>query len=81
LLIRKIYGLALLMAIFSTVLPAFLMNAGIRKIGASSASIISTIGPIATLALAHFVLAEAITALQIAGTFLVLAGVYVVGKK
>lgn len=77
----KIYGLALLMAIFSTVLPAFLMNAGIRKIGASSASIISTIGPIATLALAHFVLAEAITALQIAGTFLVLAGVYVVGKK
>lgn len=76
-----IYILALIMAIFSTVLPAFFMNAGIRRIGASSASIISTIGPIATLMLAFFLLDEAITVTQLAGTFSVLAGVYVVGKK
>ncbi len=76
-----IYSLALIMAIFSTVLPAFLMNAGIRKIGASSASIISTIGPIATLGLAFFLLDEAITTMQLAGTALVLVGVYVAGKK
>ncbi|MDD2722412.1 MAG: DMT family transporter [Methylovulum sp.] len=76
-----IYVLAWVMAIFSTVLPSFFMNAGIRKIGASSASIISTTGPIATLVLAFFLLHEAITAMQLAGTFLVLSGVYVVSKK
>ncbi|WP_019866030.1 DMT family transporter [Methylovulum miyakonense] len=76
-----VYVLALVMAVFSTVLPSFFMNAGIRRIGASSASIISTTGPIATLALAFFILDEAITGTQLAGTFLVLAGVYVVSKK
>jgi drug/metabolite transporter (DMT)-like permease len=77
----RIYCLALIMAVFSTVLPAFFMNAGIRRIGASSAAIISTTGPIATLVLAFFVLNEAITVIQLFGTFLVLTGVYVVGKK
>ncbi|MCX7098139.1 MAG: DMT family transporter [Methylococcales bacterium] len=77
---ERVYGLALLMAIFSTVLPAFLMNAGIRRIGAGSASIISTLGPIATLILAYLFLGEAITPVQLAGTFFVLAGVYVVGR-
>ncbi len=76
----KVYTLALIMAVFSTVLPAFFMNAGIRRIGAGSASIISTTGPIATLVLAYFVLDEAISLLQVAGTLFVLAGVYVVGR-
>ncbi|MDD5276025.1 MAG: DMT family transporter [Methylovulum sp.] len=75
-----VYVLAGLMAIFSTVLPAFFMNAGIRRIGASSASIISTIGPILTLVLAFLVLDEAISYWQVAGTLLVLAGVYTVSK-
>jgi drug/metabolite transporter (DMT)-like permease len=77
---ERVYTLALIMAIFSTVLPAFFMNAGIRRIGAGSASIISTTGPIATLVLAYLFLGEAITALQLAGTFFVLAGVYVVSQ-
>ncbi len=77
----EIYGLVLIMAIFSTVLPAFFMNAGIRRIGASSASVISMTGPIATLVMAFFVLDEAITVLQLSGTIFVLAGVYLVGKK
>ncbi|MCF7988319.1 MAG: DMT family transporter [Methylovulum sp.] len=75
------YGLALIMAIFSTVLPAFFMNAGIRRIGASKAAIISTTGPISTLALAFFILNEPITLVQISGTLLVLSGVYWLGKK
>lgn len=66
--------------LFSTVLPAFFMNAGIRRIGAGSASIISTTGPIATLVLAYLLLGEAITSIQLAGTFFVLAGVYVVSR-
>ncbi|MCK9636128.1 MAG: DMT family transporter [Methylobacter tundripaludum] len=77
---ESVYWLALIMAIFSTVLPAFLMNAGIRRIGAGSASIISSIGPIGTLALAFLLLGETLTIAQLAGTALVLVGVYVVSR-
>jgi drug/metabolite transporter (DMT)-like permease len=75
-----VYKLAFIMAVFCTVLPAFFMNAGIRRIGAGSASIISTTGPIATLVLAYIVLGEPITPVQMAGTFFVLAGVYVISR-
>jgi drug/metabolite transporter (DMT)-like permease len=76
----KVYGLAFMMTVFSTVLPAFFMNAGIRRIGADAASIISTTGPIATLVMAFLVLDEAVTGLQLAGTLLVLSGVYVLSR-
>ena len=77
---KQVYGLTLLMAIFSTVLPAFLMNAGIRRIGSGTASIISSAGPIGTLLLAYIFLDEPLTLPQIIGTFLVLTGVYVASK-
>jgi len=77
---EDVYSLALVMAVFSTVLPAFLMNAGIRRIGAGSAAIISTTGPIATLMLAFIILDEAILPVQMLGTILVLAGVYTVTR-
>jgi len=76
----NVYWVALIMAIFSTVLPAFFMNAGIRRIGAGSASIISSTGPIGTLALAFLLLGETLTIAQLAGTALVLIGVYVVSR-
>lgn len=75
-----VYSLAFIMAIFSTVLPAFFMNAGIQRVGAGSASIISTTGPIATLVLAYICLDEAITLIQLVGTLFVLTGVYVVSR-
>ena len=76
----NVYWLALIMAIFSTVLPAFFMNAGIRRIGAGSASIISSTGPIGTLALAFLLLGETLTPAQLTGTALLLIGVYVVSR-
>lgn len=76
----NVYWLALIMAIFSTVLPAFFMNAGIRRIGAGSASIISSTGPIGTLVLAFLLLGETLTPAQLAGTSLLLIGVYVVSR-
>ncbi len=77
---EEIYVLAILMAAFSTILPAFLMNAGIRRIGSGTASIISSTGPIGTLFLAWFFLQEAISWAQIGGTFLVLTGVYIASQ-
>lgn len=76
----SVYSLALIMAIFSTVLPAFFMNAGIRRIGAGSAAILSSIGPIGTLLLAYWLLNEILSLAQLAGTVLVLFGVGVVNR-
>ncbi len=77
----NVYFLAVIMAIFSTVLPAFLMNAGIQRIGAGLTAIISSTGPVITLFLAFFLLGEKLTALQLAGTLVVLIGVYVVSRR
>ena len=76
-----VYALAAVMAIFSTVLPAFLMSAGIQRIGAGTAAIISSAGPVVTLILAYFLLAETMTGVQLAGTLPVLAGVFMVSRN
>ncbi|MHB1590245.1 MAG: EamA family transporter [Sulfuricella sp.] len=52
-----------------------LLSAGIRLIGSGHTSLIGSIGPVATIYLAHAFLNEAVSALQIAGSLLVLAGV------
>jgi drug/metabolite transporter (DMT)-like permease len=76
-----VYGLVLLMAVFSTVIPAFLFNAGMRRIGANPTSIISSIGPVITLFLAYLLLDETLAPLQLAGTVLVIAGVLIAGTR
>jgi drug/metabolite transporter (DMT)-like permease len=77
----QVYGLALLMAILSTVLPAFLLNAGMHRIGASATSIISSIGPVITLFLAYLLLDENMNAVQFAGTALIMAGAVIVATQ
>lgn len=73
-----VYSFGLAMAIFSTVAPAFLLALGIRHIGASRASLISSIGPITTIFLAYFFLNEPMSLVQIGGSALVLLGVLLV---
>ncbi len=73
----KVYALALLMALVATVVPAFLMNAGMQRIGAGPAAIIGTTGPVATLLLAWLLLGETLSALQLTGTALILGGVLI----
>lgn len=70
-----VYGLVLLMAIVSTVLPVILMSVGIRLIGSSHASMLGTVGPVATIFLGFAFLDEPITAIQLAGAALVMTGV------
>lgn len=76
-----VYWLALLMAVVSTVLPIVLTSEGIRRVGASHASIIASVGPIATIFLGFAFLGEAITAIQLAGAGLVLAGVLAISVR
>ncbi len=76
-----IYVLAFFMAVVSTVIPAFLMSAGIHHIGAGAASIISAMGPVMTIFLAYLILNEQLTTIQMLGAALVMAGVFVVSAK
>lgn len=73
-----VYQLSLAMAIFSTVLPVFMLSYAIRRIGSGSASLIGSIGPVSTIYMAYLFLNETISLLQIAGSSLVLAGVLVI---
>ncbi|MBI3771536.1 MAG: DMT family transporter [Gammaproteobacteria bacterium] len=75
-----VYGLALIMAVFSTVIPAFFMNAGIERIGAGPAAIISAVGPVITIFLAYLVLDEQLTFVQFLGATLVIAGALIVSR-
>lgn len=76
-----VYWLALLMAILSTVLPAFLVSEGIRRIGAGNAAIIGSVGPISTIVLAYVFLGERLAPIQWLGAFLVIGGVLVISLK
>lgn len=77
----RVYWLALAMALFSTVLPVFLLSYAIRRIGSGSASLIGSVGPVSTIFMAWLFLGEHISLLQIAGSALVLAGVLVVSMS
>jgi drug/metabolite transporter (DMT)-like permease len=73
--------LAATMAIFSTVLPVFMQMAAIERLGATRAAMISTLGPVATIALGAIVLHEPISSRQMMGTLLVLVGVRLAGRS
>jgi drug/metabolite transporter (DMT)-like permease len=74
----RVYELSIAMAIFSTVLPVFLLSYAIRRIGSGSASLIGSVGPVSTIYMAYLFLGEEMTALQIAGSSLVLCGVLII---
>jgi drug/metabolite transporter (DMT)-like permease len=66
------------MAVISTVLPAFLLAGAMKRVGATHTSIIGSIGPVSTIALAYWFLDESLSLMQMAGAVLVLAGVLMV---
>nr|WP_217343666.1 DMT family transporter [Noviherbaspirillum sp. L7-7A]MBV0877732.1 DMT family transporter [Noviherbaspirillum sp. L7-7A] len=76
-----VYGLSLVNAVFCTVLPVFLTMIAVARIGAPTVSLTGMVGPVSTLFLGAWVLGEPITAIQLAGTALVLAGIYLLSKK
>jgi drug/metabolite transporter (DMT)-like permease len=77
----KFWMYGILLAVVATVIPSFLISAGLKKMGANNVAIVSSIGPVSTLIQAHFILGEQIFAGQIIGTVLVIAGVLMIGWK
>ena len=70
----NIWGIGLMLGIFGTVLPSFLLNGGIARIGARATSSTASFGPVVTIVLAVAVLGEAFTWVHALGTGLVLLG-------
>ena len=62
-------------SIFATVIPSFLMNAGMARISSQAVAMISTISPLVTIILAIFILGEDFTFADAIGSTLVLVGV------
>lgn len=73
-----VYVYSFIMAVIATVIPSFLVSEGIRRIGASNASIVGSVGPISTIILAYIFLGERLGNLQILGTVIVIGGVLVI---
>lgn len=79
--IHGMWGYGLILAVVATVLPTFMLSAGLARIGSNNVAIISGIGPVSTILQAHWILGEGIHGGQIIGTVLVIAGVLLTGWK
>lgn len=77
----QVYGLSLAMAMFSTVLPVWLVSEAIRRIGAGPVALAGTSGPVVTMFLAWMLLDESIGPVQLLGAALVIVGVLVMSRK
>lgn len=70
----EIWACGLALGVFGTVLPSFLMNAGMARIGARATASTAAFGPVVTIVIAVIVLAEPFTLYHGIGTGLVLLG-------
>jgi len=81
----EVYWLSLVNGLLCTVLPVFMTMMAVQRIGAGAASQAGMIGPVSTLFFGAVFLSEPVTSWQLAGTVLVLAGIYLLsnmkGKK
>ncbi len=76
-----VYGWALAMALFATVVPVFAQSAAIRSLGAGSASLFGMVGPLLTIGFGWWLLDESISLAQMAGAGLVLIGILMVSRR
>ena len=76
----EVYGLSLVNGILCTVMPVFMTMIAVQRIGAGPASLAGMIGPVSTLFFGAVILSEPVTSWQLAGTALVLAGIYLLSK-
>ncbi len=72
----QVYGLSLINATLCTVVPMTAVMMSIKRLGSNIASQAGAIGPVATIFLGWFFLGEQISLLQIVGTTVVVAGIW-----
>lgn len=71
----RIWGLGIVLALFSTLLPSFLVNIAIGRIGPQATAAMGMLSPIATIVLAIWWLGEPFGLIDALGTFLTLLGI------
>jgi drug/metabolite transporter (DMT)-like permease len=71
----RIVGLGAMLAIISTVLPSFMLNAALDRVGPQAVSVLGTLSPAATIFMAIILLNEPFTMADALGTLLVMSGV------
>jgi drug/metabolite transporter (DMT)-like permease len=74
----RIHAISAAMAVFSTVLPTWLIAESVRRMGANAASLVGSLGPVFTIGLGAMILGEPVHAVQLAGAALVMGGVMLV---
>ena len=77
----EVWGIIFIMAFASTFIPFITLTIGIKRIGASRAAIVSSIGPVSTAMLAYVILGEQMDLIQVIGMGLVLTGVLIISAK
>ena len=77
----SIHAISIAMAIFATVAPTWLIAESIRRMGANSASLVGSLGPVFTIGLGAMILGEPVHAIQLVGAALVMGGVMLVTLK
>ncbi len=75
-----VYGWALAIARFSTVIPSYMMSAGVARIGAARAPILGSVGPVSTMVMGYLFLAEVITPAHVFGLAIVIACSVTLGR-
>lgn len=69
-----VYGSALAIAIFCTLIPSFMVSAGVKSIGASRAGVVGAVGPLVTIVLSNWLLNDPVTVFHITAIALVISG-------
>ena len=77
----SVHALTIAMAVFSTVLPTWMIAESVRRIGASASSLVGSLGPMFTIGFGALLLGEAVNLLQLVGVALVLGGVMLVSRR
>lgn len=75
-----IYGLSLLNGTLCTVLPVLATMMAVQRLGSAMASQIGMVGPVSTIVMSLLILGEPMGPWQVAGTVLVMVGVFVVTR-
>ena len=77
----EVYLIGLVLGFVCTVIPSFMINEAIVRIGAGKTSVIGTVGPVLTMFLAIFVLGERSSTEHFLGMAVAVAGVGLVARK
>lgn len=77
----QVYALSLVNGTLCTVLPVLAVMMAVARIGSALAAQVGMIGPVSTILLSLLLLGEPMGPWQVAGTVLVMAGVFVVSQQ